>query len=85
MAAAAAATTAGREKQIKNMLKSFLAAVQLSASVERFGVSRMRDFFPYNQDLSESLSTLLCAIGLEKGFNKVDHGLAVQANAVGWL
>ena len=27
------------------MLKSFLAAVLLSASVERVGVSRMRDFF----------------------------------------
>ena len=27
------------------MLKSFFAAVLLSALVERFGVSRMRDFF----------------------------------------
>ena len=30
------------------MLQSFLAAVLLSASVERFGVSRMRDFFHLN-------------------------------------
>ena len=29
----------------KKLLKSFLAAVLLSASVERFNVSRMRDFF----------------------------------------
>ena len=29
----------------KKMLKSFFLAVLLSASVERFGVSRMREFF----------------------------------------
>ena len=37
----AAATAAGRDKK---MLKSLLAAVLLSPSVERVGVSRMRDF-----------------------------------------
>ena len=39
-----AATAAGRGKK---MLKSFLVAVLLSASVEKFFVSRMRDFFCY--------------------------------------
>ena len=33
--------------EIGKMLKTFLAAVLLSASVERFGVSRMRDFFTW--------------------------------------
>ena len=31
------------------------------------------NFVLYNQDLSEPLSILLCAVDLEKGFNKVDH------------
>ena len=34
-----------RQEGIKKMLKSFLAAVLLSALVERCFVSRMRDFF----------------------------------------
>ena len=38
----AAATEAGRDKK---MLKNFLAALLLSASVKRVGVSCMRDFF----------------------------------------
>ena len=41
---------AGKDKK---MLKSFLAAVQLSASVERFFVSPMRDFF-YKAFFSEN-------------------------------
>ena len=36
----------GGGEGLKKMLKSFLAAVLLSASVERFFVSRMRDFSP---------------------------------------
>ena len=36
------AAAAGRDKK---MLKSFLAVVLVSISVERVGVSRMRDFF----------------------------------------
>ena len=40
----AAAMAAGRDED-KKMLKSFLATVLLSASVERCFVSRMRDFF----------------------------------------
>ena len=42
LVAAAAAAAAGRDKK---MLESFLVAVLLSASVERFLVSHMRDFF----------------------------------------
>ena len=38
----------------KKMLKSFLASVLLSASVKRFLVSRMRDFFLLNLSVVES-------------------------------
>ena len=43
--AAAAPTAAGGDKKERKMLQSFWAAVLLSASVERFFISRMRDFF----------------------------------------
>ena len=39
-------------KEEEKSLCVFSASVLLLASVERFGVSRMRDFFPQNPDLA---------------------------------
>ena len=47
------------------------------------------NFVLYNQDLSEPVSTMLTAIDLHKGFNKVDHSKTVtilsDMNTPGWL
>ena len=40
------------------------------------------NFVLYNQDLSEPLSILLCAVDLEKVFNKVDHCTTITNNII---
>ena len=47
------------------------------------------NFVLYNQDLSEPVSTILTAIDIHKGFNKVDHTTTITClsdmNTPGWL
>ena len=48
------------------------------------------NFVLYNQDLSEPLSTILSAVDIQKGFNKVDHVktitiLSENMKVPGWL
>ena len=58
---------AGRDKE--KMLKSFLAAVILSASVERCFVSRMPDCFWYDSGGNDSGGESGCGIDTGAGGN----------------
>ena len=84
----------------KIVLKWLLSFISDKLDRDQFGGAKghstahylieIMNFVLYNQDLSEPLSTILSAVDIQKGFNKVDHEktitiLSDTMKVPGWL
>lgn len=84
------------EKFILKWLHSFIAP---HLDRDQFGGAKghsvahylieIMNFVLYNQDMSQPVSTMLTAVDIHKGFNKIDHSKTItllsQMNTPGWL